>query len=74
MFFCNKKYTYLCSHQIKIAAFQELIAKGHDRVLIFEDDIRFEPFFVAKLENLLEELEERRDIWDLVFLGRAQDY
>jgi collagen beta-1,O-galactosyltransferase len=46
-----------------------VIASGHDKVLIFEDDIRFEPFFVAKLENLLEELEEKRDIWDLVFLG-----
>lgn len=49
---------------------QEMIAKGNDKVLIFEDDIRFEPFFVAKLENLLEELSDRQDIWDLVFLGR----
>jgi collagen beta-1,O-galactosyltransferase len=46
-----------------------VIASGHDKVLIFEDDIRFEPFFVAKLESLVEELEEKRDIWDLVFLG-----
>jgi collagen beta-1,O-galactosyltransferase len=46
-----------------------VIASGYDKVLIFEDDIRFEPFFVAKLENLVEELEEKRGIWDLVFLG-----
>ena len=46
-----------------------MIAQGHERVLIFEDDIRFEPFFVAKLENLLAELEDIRDKWDLVFLG-----
>ena len=46
-----------------------MIGKGHEKVLIFEDDIRFEPFFVAKLENLLEELDDKPDIWDLVFLG-----
>jgi GR25 family glycosyltransferase involved in LPS biosynthesis len=51
-----------------------VIASGHDKVLIFEDDIRFEPFFVAKLENLVEELEEKRDIWDLVFLGMFFSY
>jgi hypothetical protein len=48
-----------------------VIAKGHDRVLIFEDDIRFEPFFVAKLETLLAELDGIRDKWDLVFLGKG---
>jgi collagen beta-1,O-galactosyltransferase len=47
-----------------------VIAKGYDKVLIFEDDIRFEPFFVAKLENMLTELDGIRDMWDLVFLGK----
>jgi len=47
-----------------------VIAKGHDKVLIFEENIHFEPLFLAKLEKLLEKLEDMRYIWDLVFLGR----
>ncbi|XP_040583666.1 glycosyltransferase 25 family member [Lepeophtheirus salmonis] len=48
----------------------DIVEKGYDRVIIFEDDIRFEPFFRSKLERLLEELDDLEDYWDLTFLGR----
>jgi len=51
---------------------KDIVEKKYDMVLIFEDDIRFEPFFISKLENLLKELRLRRDDWDLVFLGRKR--
>lgn len=41
-----------------------------DLVLIFEDDIKFEPYFISKLEYLKSELFDLEGSWDLVFLGR----
>jgi len=49
---------------------QDIVASEHETVLVFEDDIRFEPYFVQKFEYLLTELKTIPDKWDLVFLGR----
>lgn len=49
---------------------QRIVEQDLDRVLIFEDDIKFEPYFVSKLEYLKKELETMEERWDLVFLGR----
>ena len=50
---------------------QQIVEEKLDRVLIFEDDIKFEPFFISKLEYLKSELFEKvGESWDLVFLGR----
>jgi len=49
---------------------QEVLTRGQDKVLVFEDDIRFEANFRAKLESLLADLQESAPDWDLVFLGR----
>ena len=49
---------------------QKVVDQDLDQVLIFEDDIKFEPFFVSKLEHLKQELTELGERWDLVFLGR----
>jgi len=49
---------------------KDIVASEHDTVLVFEDDIRFEPYFVQKFEYLLTELKTIPDKWDLVFLGR----
>lgn len=65
---------------------QQVVASNLDTVLVLEDDIRcsvtgthrrhsrvlyrFEPYFTGKLEELLEELREIPEQWDLVFLGR----
>ena len=49
---------------------QQIVDEQLDMVLIFEDDIKFEPFFISKLDYLKRELFELGDSWDLVFLGR----
>jgi len=48
----------------------DIIESEHDTVLVFEDDIKFEPYFIQKLDYLLAELKTIPDKWDLVFLGR----
>ena len=47
-----------------------MLVNDHERVLVFEDDIKFEAFFVDKLEYLMTELDTSHAEWDLVFLGR----
>ena len=49
---------------------QQIVEKELDLVLIFEDDIKFEPYFISKLEYLKSELFDLEGSWDLVFLGR----
>ena len=36
-----------------------MIASGYETILILEDDIRFEPYFIEKFEALLDELQDR---------------
>ena len=47
----------------------DVIEKGYDKVVVFEDDIRFEPYFRAKVDHL-QHTELASLDWDLVFLGR----
>jgi len=49
---------------------QDMITSGYETILVLEDDIRFEPYFIEKFEALLDELQERREDWDLAFIGR----
>ena len=49
---------------------QQIVEEELDLVLIFEDDIKFEPYFISKLEYLKSELFDLEGSWDLVFLGR----
>ena len=49
---------------------QQIVDEELDLVLIFEDDIKFEPYFISKLEYLKSELFDLEGSWDLVFLGR----
>lgn len=52
------------------AIWTEVVERGYSRVLVLEDDIRFEPFFRAKVLRLLRELKDVT--WDLVYLGRKR--
>lgn len=38
----------------------------YERIMILEDDIRFEPFFRQKLDFVLTELNILRNPWDLM--------
>lgn len=49
-----------------ICFFPQMVEKNYDVVLIFEDDVRFEPFFKTKMEALLQEADKKTPNWDLM--------
>uniref|UniRef100_A0A2R9A294 Cerebral endothelial cell adhesion molecule n=1 Tax=Pan paniscus TaxID=9597 RepID=A0A2R9A294_PANPA len=51
---------------------EEVVARGLARVLVFEDDVRFESNFRGRLERLTEDVEAEKLSWDLIYLGRKQ--
>ncbi|XP_043325657.1 inactive glycosyltransferase 25 family member 3 isoform X2 [Cervus canadensis] len=51
---------------------EEVVARGLTRVVVFEDDVRFESNFKGRLERLMEEVEVEKLPWDLIYLGRKQ--
>nr|XP_047911812.1 inactive glycosyltransferase 25 family member 3 isoform X2 [Anser cygnoides] len=51
---------------------KEIVSRGLERSVVFEDDVRFEASFPARLRRLMEELEGAQQDWDLIYLGRKQ--
>ncbi|XP_063244837.1 glycosyltransferase 25 family member-like [Bacillus rossius redtenbacheri] len=51
---------------------KQVVEQGYSRVMVLEDDIRFEPFFRQKVAGLLAELRDLSLRWDLVYLGRKR--
>ncbi|XP_063139557.1 probable inactive glycosyltransferase 25 family member 3 isoform X3 [Rattus norvegicus] len=51
---------------------EEVVAKGLARVVVFEDDVRFEDNFRKRLERLMEDVLTQKLSWDLIYLGRKQ--
>ncbi|XP_029856746.1 inactive glycosyltransferase 25 family member 3 isoform X3 [Aquila chrysaetos chrysaetos] len=51
---------------------KEIVSRGLERSVVFEDDVRFEAAFPARLHRLMEELEGAQQDWDLIYLGRKQ--
>ncbi|XP_068213111.1 glycosyltransferase 25 family member isoform X2 [Palaemon carinicauda] len=49
----------------------DIVNNGHKKVLLFEDDIRFEPFFLEKMKHLIAEANDLVE-WDLIYLGRKK--
>ncbi|XP_077529136.1 glycosyltransferase 25 family member-like [Haemaphysalis longicornis] len=49
---------------------KDMIENQHRIAIIFEDDIRFEPYFRTKVAALLTEV--RHLDWDLIYLGRKR--
>ncbi|KAA0203617.1 hypothetical protein HAZT_HAZT002377 [Hyalella azteca] len=45
---------------------------SHYKVLLFEDDIRFEPFFREHVTSLMSHVAEINLDWDLIYLGRKK--
>lgn len=44
----------------------QVAARGLARVVVFEDDVRFESNFKGRLERLMEEVEAEKLPWDLM--------
>ena len=52
------------------AIWKDIIEQNHQKVVVFEDDVRFEPFFRKKFNAVQEEIESLQLDPDLIFLGR----
>ncbi|KAK3768426.1 hypothetical protein RRG08_053418 [Elysia crispata] len=59
---------FLSHYQI----WQEVVEKNYEKVVVFEDDVRFELFFRSKLERMMKEVKQRFKVWDLIYLGRKR--
>lgn len=44
----------------------QIVSRGLERSVVFEDDVRFEAAFPARLRRLMEELEGAQQDWDLM--------
>ncbi|KAK4326790.1 hypothetical protein Pmani_002716 [Petrolisthes manimaculis] len=49
----------------------DIANNGYEKVLLFEDDIRFEPYFIEKVIHMRNEADSLVD-WDLIYLGRKK--
>jgi len=51
---------------------KEIVERKLERSLIFEDDIRFEPYFQQKLSNFMHDVDKLKVDWDIIYLGRKR--
>ncbi|MCL4135107.1 UNVERIFIED_CONTAM: hypothetical protein GTU68_016328 [Idotea baltica] len=51
---------------------EDIVKNGYKEVLVFEDDIRFEPFFTNKLSYMMDQISQLNLKWDFIYLGRKQ--
>ncbi|KAK0092406.1 hypothetical protein PV326_001516 [Microctonus aethiopoides] len=50
----------------------KMIDNGYDKIMVLEDDVRFEPFFRHKVNFIMNEIEKLSIKWDLIYLGRKR--
>ena len=43
-----------------------MMERGYEAVVVFEDDLRFEPYFRTKLNRIMTELHNKQYEWDLM--------
>uniref|UniRef100_A0A8C5VYZ7 procollagen galactosyltransferase n=1 Tax=Microcebus murinus TaxID=30608 RepID=A0A8C5VYZ7_MICMU len=51
---------------------KEVVDRGLQKALVFEDDLRFEIFFKRRLMNLMRDVEREGLDWDLIYVGRKR--
>ncbi|OBS76586.1 hypothetical protein A6R68_16957 [Neotoma lepida] len=51
---------------------KEVVDRGLQKSLVFEDDLRFEIFFKRRLMNLMRDVEREGLDWDLIYVGRKR--
>ncbi|OQV23556.1 Glycosyltransferase 25 family member [Hypsibius exemplaris] len=54
------------------AIWRDVVDKGYEKVLIFEDDIRFEHFFRQRMATIWRDIARLNLDWDLIYLGRKR--
>ncbi|XP_051963838.1 procollagen galactosyltransferase 2-like [Xyrauchen texanus] len=51
---------------------KQVVERGLQRVLVLEDDVRFEPRFKGRLQTIMKDVEKAKLDWDLVYVGRKR--
>ncbi|XP_061163842.1 procollagen galactosyltransferase 1-like isoform X2 [Saccostrea echinata] len=51
---------------------EDVVKNGFKQSIIFEDDVRFRPYFKSKLTRLVDEVAKTVKDWDLIYLGRKR--
>uniref|UniRef100_A0A8C8A6A2 Collagen beta(1-O)galactosyltransferase 2b n=1 Tax=Oryzias sinensis TaxID=183150 RepID=A0A8C8A6A2_9TELE len=59
---------FLSHHSI----WRQVTERGFQKVLVLEDDVRFEPRFRRRLEAIMEDVERAQLDWDLIYVGRKR--
>ncbi|CAD6187858.1 unnamed protein product [Caenorhabditis auriculariae] len=51
---------------------EDVVKEGLDRVIVFEDDLRFAPNGLQRVREVLADLDATGKPWDLIYLGRKK--
>uniref|UniRef100_A0AAR2M2E1 Glycosyl transferase family 25 domain-containing protein n=1 Tax=Pygocentrus nattereri TaxID=42514 RepID=A0AAR2M2E1_PYGNA len=54
------------------ATWIEVVERHLQRVLVLEDDVRFEPRFKRRMQTIMEDVEKAQLDWDLIYVGRKR--
>ncbi|XP_030640557.1 procollagen galactosyltransferase 2 isoform X2 [Chanos chanos] len=50
----------------------QVVERGLQRVLVLEDDVRFEPRFKRRMKAIMDDIEKAQLDWDLIYVGRKR--
>ncbi|XP_022615353.1 procollagen galactosyltransferase 2-like [Seriola dumerili] len=59
---------FLSHHSI----WTQVIERGLQKVLVLEDDVRFEPRFKRRLQAIMDDINKTQLDWDLIYVGRKR--
>ncbi|KAJ0032358.1 hypothetical protein NQD34_002439 [Periophthalmus magnuspinnatus] len=59
---------FLSHHSI----WKQVLERGLQKVLVLEDDVRFEPRFKRRLQAIMEDTDKTQLDWDLIYVGRKR--
>uniref|UniRef100_A0AAY4B863 Glycosyl transferase family 25 domain-containing protein n=1 Tax=Denticeps clupeoides TaxID=299321 RepID=A0AAY4B863_9TELE len=54
------------------ATWSQVVEQDLQKVLVLEDDVRFEPFFKRRLKAIMDDVEKSKLNWDLIYVGRKR--
>ena len=52
--------------RVFVSSVHQVLERGLDRVLVLEDDVRFEPRFKRRLQAIMEDIDKAQLDWDLM--------
>lgn len=51
---------------------KQVVEKGIPKVLVLEDDVRFEPRFKRRIQSIMDDVDKTQLDWDLIYVGRKR--